>query len=128
MFDPSSIAGALASLRAIVDLAKNANDGQLALRISGEIGQLQGKLLDVQQQALSLQAENQELKETIRLLNDDKVFRDSLEFEAGGLYRRTGPRGDEHYCSACLDRDGKRVRTVTGAYGPHNCNIHGYRE
>ena len=40
---------ALTSLRSIMDLARGANDAQLALRISMEIADIQGRLLDVQQ-------------------------------------------------------------------------------
>jgi hypothetical protein len=62
MFDASSIAWALTSTKAIVDLIKNANDAQLAIRINSEIASLQGTLLEVQQQALSLNGAQGESK------------------------------------------------------------------
>jgi DNA repair exonuclease SbcCD ATPase subunit len=68
MIDSASIGAALASAKAIVDLVKNANDAQLAMKISGEVANLQGRLIDVQQQALALQQENQDLRNEIRQL------------------------------------------------------------
>lgn len=66
MFDPASLGAALTSAKVILDPAKGANDAQLAMRISSEIANLQGRLIDVQQQALSLQSENQQLREELR--------------------------------------------------------------
>ena len=66
MIDPTSIGAALASAKTIIDLLRNANDAQLALKISGEVANLQGRLIDVQQQALALQNENQNLHDEIR--------------------------------------------------------------
>ena len=68
MFDPASIGTALASAKTILDLARNANDAQLAIKISSEVANVQGKLIDVQQQALALQNENQKLRDEIRQL------------------------------------------------------------
>jgi len=49
MLDPASISAALGSAKAILDLLKGANDAQLAIRISGEVANVQGRLIDVQQ-------------------------------------------------------------------------------
>ena len=68
MFDPASISAALGSAKVILDLLKNANDAQLAIKISTEVGNVQGRLIDVQQQALALQNENQDLRDEIRQL------------------------------------------------------------
>jgi hypothetical protein len=66
MFDPASMGAALGSVKAILDLLKGANDAQLAIKISGEVANLQGRLIDVQQQALALQNENQELRDQLK--------------------------------------------------------------
>src|SRR5271163_3940515 len=68
MFDPASISAALGSAKAILDLLKGANDAQLAMRISAEVASVQGRLIEVQQQALDLQNENQNLRDDIRQL------------------------------------------------------------
>jgi hypothetical protein len=70
MFNSADIAAALGSAKVILDLARNANDAQLAMKISSEVANLQGKLIDVQQQALNLQGENQALRDEIRSLNE----------------------------------------------------------
>jgi hypothetical protein len=79
MFDPASISAALSSIKVILDLAKNANDAQLAMKISSEIANLQGRLIDVQQQALELQNENHELQTLIRTLKDTAEDRKIIE-------------------------------------------------
>jgi hypothetical protein len=122
MFDPATMSAALTSIKALLDLARGANDAQLAMRISTEVANLQGKLIEVQQQALELQAENQRLRAEIASFNDDREFRATLVFHLDGSYRREGPQGEERYCSACLDDDGKRIRLV-GA----TCHVHGFR-
>jgi len=128
MFDPATLGAALTSLKTVIDLARNANDAQLAMRIQSELAILQGRLLDVQQQALALQTENQELKSTIAAFNDNQAFGDSLEFDRRGLYKRDGPNGPEYYCSACWDDNKKRVR-VYGKIdiGTAICQFHGAR-
>ena len=68
MFDPATISAALGSVKTILDVLRNANDAQLAMRILGELANVQGKLLDVQQQAIALQNENHGLREEIRQL------------------------------------------------------------
>lgn len=68
MADFSSLGAALASLKTIWDLAKNAQDAQLAMKISAEIANVQGKLIDVQQQAIALQQENQTQRDEINQL------------------------------------------------------------
>jgi hypothetical protein len=64
-YDPTAISAALGSIRAIFDLLKNANDAQLAMRISAEVANVQGQLIDVQQLTLRIQQDNQELHEQI---------------------------------------------------------------
>ena len=88
MFDPASISAALGSAKTILDLVKGANDAQLAMRISGEIANLQGRLIDVQQQALGLQNENQELRDEIKQLNTKLA--ETVEAEPCPSCRRKG--------------------------------------
>ncbi|HYL78937.1 MAG TPA: hypothetical protein VEU96_32400 [Bryobacteraceae bacterium] len=132
-FDPTGITAALGSAKVILDLLKNAKDAQLAMGITREVANVQGQLIGVQQQALQLQAENQELKNRLNALDDDKHFRDSLDYDAAiGVYRRKDSKGrEEIYCSTCLDSDNKRVRTSEerSTVPPTLvCHIHGYRQ
>lgn len=68
MFDPATINAALSSAKATLDLVKNAKDAQLAMKISSEVANAQGRLIDVQQQTLSVQDENQRLRNEITQL------------------------------------------------------------
>jgi hypothetical protein len=45
--DLSSLSAALASVKTLWDLARNAQDAQLAMKISAELGTIQGKLIDL---------------------------------------------------------------------------------
>jgi|SRR5271165_6067662 len=72
MFDPLTISSALSSTKTIYDLLKGASDTHLALKVSSEVANIQGKLIDVQQQTLTIQQENQELRSQ---LNKFKTFK-----------------------------------------------------
>jgi prophage DNA circulation protein len=87
MFDPTTINAALTSVKAILDLLKNANDAQLAMKISSEVANVQGKLIDVQQQALALQNDNQTLRDEIKNLK--AKLADTIQAEAcPGCHKR----------------------------------------
>ncbi len=95
MFDPMSMSSALASVKAIYDLLKGANDAQLAMRVSGEVANIQGKLIDVQQQVLTIQQDNQELRSQ---LDEYKTFT-----HHHGVMWRLNPdsKEDGPFCPPC---------------------------
>jgi hypothetical protein len=117
MLDLATMGAALGSLKTIVDLTKNANDAQLALKISSEVAQIQGRLLDVQQQALALQTENQELKAALHALTD---IRDNYELRER-VYFRKGTQ--DAYCPLCLGANSKAV-PLAKAGDCWYCGIH----
>jgi hypothetical protein len=128
MFDTATIGAALTSAKVILELAKNANDAQLAMKISSEIANLQARLIDVQQQALALQAENQDLRDDIRKMKRIIEEEESFEYLHGMYWKtRSGPPKqdfDEHgneivvseilwdgpFCPICKDVNKKSVR------------------
>ncbi len=63
--DMTGISAALGSIKVIYDLLKNANDAQLAMKISAEVANVQGKLIDVQQQTLAVQQDNLALRDQL---------------------------------------------------------------
>jgi len=95
MFDPASIGAALTSAKAILELLRNANDAQLAIKISSEVANVQGRLIDVQQQALALQVENQQLRAEIDRFQSS-IFHHSANW-------RVLPDGSEDgpFCPVC---------------------------
>jgi len=97
MFDPSGLGAALTSLRAIIELARNANDAQLAMKISSEIANVQGRLIDVQQQAVALQAENQELRAEVERVRSSVVFHHSVNWRVLSDGTEDGP-----FCPVCI--------------------------
>src|SRR5579863_3702710 len=122
MFDPASMTAALGSAKIILDLLKNANDAQLAMKISSEVASLQGRLIDVQQQTLALQNENHELRDQIRQMTRAKEEENSFQFMHGVYWKTRIIRGvhkDEEgnqiseqrwegpFCPLCKDADGK---------------------
>jgi hypothetical protein len=110
-------------------LREAAKSGSLkADEFAGRVGEIYDYIIDSKAAFLDAQQEVLALREKISAFNDDRQFRESLEFNVAGWYRRTGPRGEELYCSACLDLDSKRVRLTAGSYASNHCHIHGYRE
>lgn len=81
MFDPASITAALGSAKAILELVKSAKDAKLAIGITSEVANVQGRLIDVQQQALALQNENQELRDEVRRMKRTIEAEASFHFE-----------------------------------------------
>jgi hypothetical protein len=96
VFDPLTIGGVFNSLKSIIDLAKNANDAQLALKISSEFIDAQGKLFDFQQQALAVQVENQRLQLELQRYKTF-VFHHSVNWRA-----LPGETEDGPFCPVCL--------------------------
>ncbi len=105
MFDMASISSALVSAKAILELAKNANDAQLATKISAEVANVQGQLIDVQQQALGIQAENQQLREQLEKLQS-YVHHHSVTWR-----RRSDATEEGPYCPACFG-EGKTMPLI----------------
>jgi len=121
MFDPASITAALGSAKVILDLLRNANDAQLAVAISREVGQLQSQLLSVQQQALSLQNENQGLRDEIRQIKQAVEDENSFQF-THGVYWKTSD-----VLSLDQDEEGNRIRAWywDGPFCPLCKDVHG---
>jgi hypothetical protein len=105
MFDPASITAALGSAKAILDLLKNVTDTQLAIKINSEVANVQGKLIDVQQQALALQMDNQQLRAEI------EKFRSHVQHHS--VIWRIRPDGTEDgpFCPACV-AEGRDMRLI----------------
>jgi hypothetical protein len=117
MFDPTGISAALSSVKAILDILKNAKDAQLAMSISREVAGIQSQLLDVQQQALSLQNENQALKNQIQALTN---LANDYELRHG-VYFKKGTQ--DAYCPACFGANQKAVPLISYA-DVWQCSIH----
>lgn len=96
LLDPLGITSALSSLKAILDLAKSANDAQLAMKISSEVIEAQSKLFTTQQQALAIFAENRELHKE---LEKYKIFdfHHSVHWKTRPEEAQDGP-----FCPVCL--------------------------
>jgi hypothetical protein len=127
MFDPASITAALGSVKAILDLLKSAKDVKLATQISSEVGTLQGKLIEVQQQTLLLQKENHDLRDEVRNMKRAAEEEQSFHFEHGVYWKTSvGYAQDDEYeaihgtkpkevlwhgpfCPLCKDDKGKAV-------------------
>jgi hypothetical protein len=90
MIDPASISAALGSAKTMLDFAKGANDAHLAMKISAEVANLQGRLIDVQQQALALQKENHDLNDEIRTLKRRRCQKPVTRNHAQNFGKRPG--------------------------------------
>lgn len=120
----------------ILDLVKNADDARLAMKISSEMVNLQGRLIDVEQQALALQNENQELRDQIRTLKDtseeSKVIRAQLVHEDNAYFRAVDGQKSGPFCTACWDDARKLTRLTSQGFAQivgdwsvlHICALH----
>ena len=98
MADLTSIGAALGSVKTLWEIAKNTQDAQIAMKISAELGNIQGQLIDVQQQTLSIQEENQRLRGEIDRLK-------SFTHHHSVAWRQK-PDGSEDgpFCPVCVGR------------------------
>ena len=105
MFDAATVGGALTSLKTIVDLVKTANDTQLAARVSREVIEAQGKLFDIQREALALQTENQQFRAEIENFRSAR-FHHSVNWRVMEDGSEDGP-----FCPVCVG-EGVEMRLV----------------
>jgi hypothetical protein len=110
MADMTAIAGALTSIQTVLALLKNANDGHLAMQISAEIANVQSKLIDVQQQALTLLDSNQKLRAEL-----DKYKTVSQHHSVIWRKRDDGSE-DGPFCPVCSG-EGREMRLILRAHG-----------
>ena len=124
MFDLATIGAAVTSAKTIVDLLKNAQDGQLALKISSEVANIQSRLLAVQQQALDLQNDNLKLAEENRRLEQRLALKGSVVLDKGLNWlekegERTGP-----FCPGCWGDREKLIALQSGTNpGGWRCTV-----
>jgi hypothetical protein len=103
MHDLASIYAALGSAKTIVELVKNANDAQLTVKVASEVLNLQGKLMDVQQQALEIQTDNQQLRAEI------EKFRSYVHHHSVTWRVRPDGTQDGPFCPIC-NGEGRDMR------------------
>jgi hypothetical protein len=78
----------------------------LSLAQKADNVEIQRALMEVQQQALDLQAENQQLRDRVRELEEALALSGELEFK-GQYFVLKGSEPPERFCAGCWD--GKRV-------------------
>ncbi len=127
-----NIAAGLSGLKAAADLTKAMRDAAKAGTLkpdefAGRIGEIYDYIADSKVALVEAKDEIQKLQGQIDAFDDERAFRESLEFQLSGPYKRNGPRGEELYCSHCLDLDGKRVRLIRSS-GDMFCTKHGTRD
>jgi hypothetical protein len=96
MADLSSLGAALASVKTLWELAKNAQDAQLAMRISAELGNIQGQWIDVQQRTLAIQQENQQLRSEL------KNYKSFTYHHSVNWKQRPDGTEDGPFCPVCI--------------------------
>ena len=95
--------------------------------IAGRIGEIYDYIIESKDALVGAKEEIQSLKDRLRIVEEQDDFRKGLRFERTRYHRNT-EAGEEVYCSACLDVDGKRVRLGRSNENTnYKCEIHGYR-
>jgi hypothetical protein len=86
--------------------------------------EIQRALMEVQQAALDLQAENQTLRDRVRELEGALAFSGELEFK-GGFYVRKGSDPPERFCPGCWDGKHRASRITRHVSGRPHCAVCG---
>ncbi len=96
MAELASIGAALSTVKTLWDLAKNVKDASVGMKITAELGNIQGQLIDVQQKAISIQQKNQELHDELQRYK-------SFTFHHSVAWRRLpdSPQ-DGPFCPICI--------------------------
>ena len=107
-----TLSAALASLKTIAGLAREANNAEMRQQVI----KLQSLILKLQEDLMRLQTENTELREQNRALQQTSDIKQGLEY-AESVYWRTAPdsKRDGPFCPNCCDIDNKLVRLKPGA-------------
>jgi hypothetical protein len=106
MADLTSIGIALGSLKTIWELAKNAQDATISMKITAEIGNIQAQLIDVQQQTLAIQQDNQKLRGELEKLRSYKHHHSVM------WRQRTDGAEDGPFCPICV-AEGRELPLAT---------------
>jgi hypothetical protein len=106
MADLASIGAALGSLKTIWELAKNAQDTHLAMKISAELANIQAQLIDVQQQTIAFQQENQQLRKELESFKSF-TFHHSVTWK-----QRPDGTEDGPFCPICISEGREMTLTI----------------
>lgn len=102
-------------IKSAIELAQKSNDAPLL-----------EKLYEARSLILDFQEENQQLKQTIKELQQLKTTKDSLTFKKNSYWKKESPSGESGpYCSSCLDGKDKLIRLTQinrTYYECHNCS------
>jgi hypothetical protein len=96
MADLARIGAALGSVNTLWELVRNAQDAQLAMKISAELGNIQGQLIAVQQQVLSAQEESQNLRKEV------ERYRSFVFHHSASWHQLPSGLEDGPFCPTCL--------------------------
>jgi hypothetical protein len=127
MFDPASITALVHSVKLLGDLGKSINSAQISGQVDSALIDIRSKLLTLGEQALELQADNQQLRTEVETLkaNARVVFEGNARWEHLQDGTVDGP-----LCDACwgflskrihMQRDDRRNATD---YVSYYCNHH----
>jgi hypothetical protein len=114
----SALSSALTSLKTIIDIAKSANNQQFGQQLNSAVLDLQGKLMEIQQQALSLQQDNQTLRDELKKFKDHKDTAAKMHFD-GHVYWKDDDV-ESPFCQICWDVDKALVRLQNWGEGTYS--------
>jgi hypothetical protein len=96
MAELASIGAALSTVKTLWDLAKNVKDSNVGMKITAELGNIQGQLIEVQQKTISIQQKNQELRDELQRYK-------SFTFHHSVAWRRLPDSPEDGpFCPICI--------------------------
>lgn len=102
MPEPGTIATAIGTVRAVVELAKTVKQADIRTELQDRILELQGSLLELQDEMGAIRAENRDLNERLAV--------GKMQLRDDGMY--WNEEGDGPFCPSCADGKGLRARVV----------------
>jgi len=90
---------ALPGYKEIIDLLKK-----------GATLEAQEKIMELREASISLQEENFNLREELRVLKEQCVLKESLDFDGNVYWKMSNGKREGPFCPACHDSDSKQIR------------------
>ena len=119
MAELAGIGAALSTVKTLWDLAKSVKDANVGMKITAELGNIQGQLIDVQQKTISIQQTNQELRDELQRYKSF-TFIPSIIPLRGDVFRtprKTGRSARSAFlrawrCTFCLSMEWIKIQSI----------------
>jgi len=108
--DLISISTAFTSVKTLLEITKTLQDQKVISAINSAVADIQVKLIEAQQQILSVQDENSRLRGELTLLRKQAELEETVSFHDGAYWKKVlGDKEEGPFCPSCWDLNRKLV-------------------